>query len=153
MTAFSLPWMAIAGAQKAEQVHLPLLPALLVAVVGATAGGYYVDITSDIAPKQFVPGEWFVPIGLLTAGLWIFLDWTGLDICVSTGIAFSVGFIVRLVALYRGWEEPLAKEPTGVYKHSDGPPLLGRKIHGKSERELRDIGLVVGGPPVDNGAS
>lgn len=148
MTAFSLPWMAIAGAQKAEQVHLPLLPALLLAVVGATAGRYYVDITSGVAPKQFVRGEWFVPIALMTAAVWIFLDWLGLNAWASTGIAFVIGFAVRVVALYRGWEEPLAKEPTGVYEHSDGRPLLGRKIRGKSERELRDLGLVVENPEV-----
>ena len=54
-----------------------------------------------------------------------------------------LGFAVRMFALYRGWEEPLAKEPAGVYKHDDGRPLLGRKIAGKSQRELRDLGLVV----------
>jgi hypothetical protein len=48
-----------------------------------------------------------------------------------------------MLALYRGWEEPLAKEPSGVYKHDDGRPLLGRKLAGKSQRELRDLGLVV----------
>ena len=54
-----------------------------------------------------------------------------------------IGFVVRMLALYRAWEEPLAKEPSGVYKHDDGRPLLGRKIAGKSVRELRDLGLVV----------
>jgi hypothetical protein len=48
-----------------------------------------------------------------------------------------------MLALYRGWEEPLAKEPTGVYQHSDGRPLLGRKLTGKSRRELRDLGLLI----------
>lgn len=36
----------------------------------------------------------------------------------------------------------MAKEPAGVYLHSDGRPLLGCKIHGKSQRELRDLGLI-----------
>jgi hypothetical protein len=57
------------------------------------------------------------------------------------------GFTVRVIALYRGWEEPLAKEPKGVYMHSDGRSLLGRKLAGKSQRELRDLGLVVGNGP------
>jgi hypothetical protein len=39
------------------------------------------------------------------------------------------------------WQEPLAKEPTGVYQHDDGRPMLGRKLQGKSQRELRDLGL------------
>jgi hypothetical protein len=54
----------------------------------------------------------------------------------------------RVIALYRGWEEPLAKEPAGVYRHSDGRPLLGRKLKDKSVREMRDLGLTdESGPP------
>jgi hypothetical protein len=34
-------------------------------------------------------------------------------------------------------------QPVGVYKHSEGRPLLGRKLAGKSQREMRDLGLVV----------
>ncbi len=30
-----------------------------------------------------------------------------------------------------------------MYKHSDGRPMLGRKLKGKSQRELRDLGLLV----------
>ena len=33
-----------------------------------------------------------------------------------------VWFTFRVLALYRGWEEPLAKEPASVYQHSDGRP-------------------------------
>jgi hypothetical protein len=44
--------------------------------------------------------------------------------------------------MYRGWEEPLAEGPAGVYVHGDRP-LLGSKIKGKSESELRALGLWV----------
>ena len=80
---------------------------------------------------------------LLTGIVWVICDSIGLEVWASTAIAFAVGYTVRVTALYRGWEEPLAKEPTGVYRHDDGRPLLGRKIAGKSERELKDLGLVV----------
>jgi hypothetical protein len=50
---------------------------------------------------------------------------------------------MRVFALYRGWEEPLAKEPRGVYLHDDGRPLLGRKIKGKSKREMESLGLAM----------
>jgi len=33
---------------------------------------------------------------------------------VERRISFAAGFAFRVVALYRGWEEPLAKEPAGV---------------------------------------
>ena len=143
MTSFSLPWYAIAGAMAAEAAGLPVLGVLALAVIGPTAGRYYIDVTSGVPPKQFVRGEWFVAIAALTGLVWRLCDAAGMGTWWSVGIAFLVGFVVRTLALYLGWEEPLAKEPAGVYQHSDGRPLLGRKIAGKSRRELHDLGLVV----------
>jgi len=146
MTSFSLPWYAIAGAQRGVTVGLPVLAVLLLAVVGPTAGRYYIDISSGVPPKQFIRSEWFVGIALLTGAIWVICDAVGLGTWTSVVIAFAIGFALRVLALYRGWEEPLAKEPTGVYQHSDGRPLLGRKLQGKSVREMRDLGLVVPDP-------
>jgi len=52
MTSFSLPWYAIAGAQVAESAHLPVLGVLAMAVIGPTAGRYYLDITSACRPSS-----------------------------------------------------------------------------------------------------
>lgn len=149
MTSFSLVWYAIVGAQKGVMAGLPVLGTLLLAVVGPTAGRWYADVTSGVTPKQFIRGEWFVGIALSTGAIWVVLYWAiaqqaGASIWWATGIAVVIGFVLRMTALYRGWEEPLAKEPAGVYKHDDGRPLLGRKIARKSQRELHDLGLVVG---------
>ena len=81
-------------------------------------------------PKQFIRGEWFVPIAALTGAVWLICHAAGLNTWWSAGISFVIGFTLRVLALYLGWEEPLAKEPAGVYLHSDGRPLLGRKIAG-----------------------
>lgn len=143
MTSFSLPWYAIVGAMAAVNAGLPVLGALMLAVVGPTAGRYYIDITSGVPPKQFIRGEWFVVIALLTGAVWLVCDALGYGGWPGVLVSFVVGFTVRLAALYRGWEEPLATEPKGAYQHSDGRPLLGRKIAGKSQRELRDLGLAV----------
>jgi uncharacterized membrane protein YeiH len=148
MTSFSLAWYAIAGAEKGIDVGLPVLGTLLLAVIGPTAGRWYADVTSGVTPKQFIRGEWFVGVALLTGVIWVVLYWAivqkgGASIWWPTLIAFAIAFVVRMAALYRGWEEPLAKEPAGVYKHDDGRPLLGRKIADKSQRELRDLGLLV----------
>ena len=145
ITAFSLPWYAIAGAQKGVDVGLPVLGVLLLAVVGPTAGRYNIDITSGVPPKHFVRGEWFVSIALLTGVVWVLCDWAGLNAWVSAATAFVVAYVAHVLALFRGWEEPLAK-PAGVYQHSDGRPLLGRKLKGTSQRELRDLGLLVEDP-------
>lgn len=145
MTSFSLPWYAIVGAQTGLKAGLPIFAALMLAVVGPTAGRYLIDISSGVPPKQFVQGEWFVGTAVLTGAVWIFLHEIGLvawDGWAAYLIAFTIGFSFRVGALFLGWEEPLAHEPKGVYRHGDGRPLLGRKLAGKSERELRDLGLV-----------
>ena len=142
MTSFSLPWYAIVGAQTGAEAQLPVLGSLVLAVVGPTAGRFLIDISSGVPPKQFIRSEWFVGIAALTGGVWIACDTAGLPRVASALIAFAVGFTVRLLALYRGWEEPLARQPMGVYRHDDGRPLLGRKLAGKSRRELHDLGLL-----------
>jgi uncharacterized membrane protein YeiH len=145
MTSFSLPWYAIVGAEVGVENGLPIWGSLALAVVGPTAGRWLIDVSSDVPPKQFIRGEWFVSIAALTGLVWILLNSWGIDAWDGWAaylVAFAVGFTLRLVALYRAWEEPLAEEPAGVYVHKDGRPMLGRKIRGKSERELRDLGLV-----------
>ena len=146
MTAFSLPWYAIVGAQKGVTVGLPVFACLLLALVGPTAGRYYIDISSGKTAKQFIRSEWFIGTALLTGLVWILVYWAGAGTWWAAGIAFVVGFVFRLAALYRGWEEPLPKEPKGVRIHKDHV-LLGRKLGGKSQRELRDLGLTVEDEP------
>ena len=142
MTAFSLPWYAIVGAQKGVTVGLPVWGCLFLGVIGPTAGRYYIDITSGVSPKQFIRGEWFVGTAVLTAAVWVLVYWAGGNTWWAMGFAFAVGFTFRLLALYRGWEEPLPRGPKGVVLHPDKRPLLGRKLAGKSQKELRDLGLV-----------
>jgi uncharacterized membrane protein YeiH len=145
MTSFSLPWYAIVGAAKGVSIGLPALGCVALGVVGPTAGRWFIDVSSGVSPKQFVQGEWFVTIAAATALFWYLLNsWgvDGWDGWLAYLLAFAFGFAARLLALYRGWEEPLAKEPAGVYRHTDGRPLLGRKIAGKSQRELHDLGLL-----------
>ena len=141
MTAFSLPWYAIAGAQKGVIVGLPVLGCLLLAVVAATAGRYFIDVTSGVPPKLFIRSEWFIGTALLTALVWI-LVYGAAGSWWAAGIALVAGFVFRTSALYLGWEEPLPAEPKGVVIHKHHV-LLGRKLAGKSKRELHDLGLSV----------
>src|SRR5262249_29824979 len=101
------------------------------------------DITSGVTPKQFIRGEWFIGTAFLTGLVWILVYWTGAGTWVAAGVAFAVGFTFRLFAMYRGWEEPMPNEPAGAVIHGEGRLLLGRKLHDKSPRELRDLGLLV----------
>ncbi len=143
MTSFSLPLYAIVGAQAGVKAGIPVAGLLALAVIGPTAGRWYVDVSSGVPPKQFIRGEWFVTIALLTGIIWVICDSAGLPTWASALISFVVGYTVRVLALYYAWEEPLAKEPKGVYVHDDGRPMLGRKLKGKSKREMAMLGLTV----------
>jgi hypothetical protein len=142
MLWLSLPFYAIVGAQKGVAVGLPIVGVLALAV-GGPDHGLSVDVCSGVPPKQFIRGEWFVATAMLTGAVWLGCDALKLGTSVCVGIAFVIGYTFRVIALYRAWEEPLASEPTGVYRHDDGRPMLGRKLKGKSVRELRDLGLLV----------
>ena len=142
MTSFSLTWFAIVGAQAGVQKGLPVLASILLAMVAATAGRWVIDVSSGVTPKQFIRGEWFLATAALTALVWILTFAATDNTWIALALAFVIGFAARSAALWYGWEEPLASEPAGVYEHSDGRPLLGRKLKGKSKRELRDLGLV-----------
>jgi hypothetical protein len=127
----------------AAKAGLPVLGILIIAVVGPTAGRFYIDIASGVTPKQFIRGEWFVADAVMTGMAWVIATQLGLGSWPAAGVAFVVGYVFRVLALWFAWEEPMAKEPSGVYIHGDGRPMLGRKLTGKSKRELRDLGLVV----------
>jgi uncharacterized membrane protein YeiH len=137
------PLYAIVGAQKGVAAGLPVLGVLALAVIGPTVGRWYVDVSCGVPPKQFIRGEWFVSIAALTGIIWVLGDSAGLNTWASAAIAFLAGCTVRMLALYYAWEEPLAKEPKGVYRHDDGRPPVGRKLKGKSQREMASLGLNV----------
>jgi uncharacterized membrane protein YeiH len=109
MAAFSLPWYAIIGTQKAMAADLPGLAVVLIGIVGPTAGRYFIDLTSGVTPQHFTRGEWFVGTATLTSVTYIVLDALGLaspSIWPATLIAWLVGFSFRLLALHFKFEEP-----------------------------------------------
>jgi len=115
MSAFSLPWYAAVGANKALEAGLPYIACILIGVVGPTAGRFMIDITSGVTPQHFVRGEWFVGTAVLTSVVYIIADaGLGLSIWPATLIAFGVGFPFRLAARRLGWEEPLPADEGGA---------------------------------------
>jgi uncharacterized membrane protein YeiH len=137
MTAFSLPWYAIVGAQTGVKLGLLILGCLFLGGVGPTAGRYYIDVTSGVSAKLFVRSEWFVGTALLTAAVWAALHALGASTWIAAAGAFLFGFVFRLAARFRGWEEPMPDQPKGTIK-SKRFISLERRIAGKSRRELSD---------------
>ena len=148
VTSFSLVLYAVVGAQKGANSELPVVGCVFLAAVTATAGRFYVDLSSGVTPKHFVRGEWFVSVAVLTGAVWIALFALGLNTWICAEVAIAAGYAARVLALYRSWEEPLAEGPAGVYLHQDRP-LLGSTIKGESESELRTLGLWVDKPEPD----
>jgi uncharacterized membrane protein YeiH len=112
MTAFSLPWYAIVGAQAALAAHLGYAAAVLIGIIATTAGRWIIDVACNVVPKQLVRGEFFVTAAGLTAIAYLACSQVlGWSVVVSTGIAFVVGFGFRLTSQALGWEEWEPWEP------------------------------------------
>ena len=101
MTAFSLPWYAVVGCDAALRAGLPALAAIVIGIVGPTAGRYFIDITSGCTPAHFVRGEWFVGTAVLTSVVYVVCYWSGLSLVPASLISFAVGFTFRITALQR----------------------------------------------------
>src|SRR5512144_518146 len=54
-----------------------LLAVLILAVVGPTAGRFYIDLVSGVPPKRFIRSEWLVVAALLTGAVWMAAYVTG----------------------------------------------------------------------------
>jgi len=112
MAAFSLPWYAIVGTQKALSENLGLLAVVLIGVIGPTAGRYFIDITSRVTPQHFVRGNWFVGTAALASVLYILFDaiankiQPGISVWPATFIAWAICFTFRLLSLRYNWQEP-----------------------------------------------
>ena len=114
MAAFSLPWYAIVGTDKALSADLPWVACVLIGVVGPTAGRFFIDLTSGVTPQHFVRGEWFVGTAVLTSVVYIVaLDFVDLSRYPATLVAFLVGFVFRVNARRLRWEEPLPNTDAG----------------------------------------
>jgi uncharacterized membrane protein YeiH len=112
MTAFSLPWYAVVGAQKAIDFHLGVVAAVLIAVIGTTGGRFIIDIACGLPPKQLVRGEFFVLNPVLTATLYLACrDLAHLSLLPATAIAVVFGFGFRILAQVYGWEELEPRQP------------------------------------------
>jgi uncharacterized membrane protein YeiH len=121
-TSLSLPWYAIVGANAALQAKLPYVSAVLIGIIGSTAGRFLVDLSCGVTPKLFVRGEWFVGTAVLASVAYIVCD-AGLKLSIwpASLISFVIAFLFRCTALLRHWEEP-EPEPWGPAEPSADEP-------------------------------
>jgi uncharacterized membrane protein YeiH len=113
LACFSLPWYAAVGANKALETSLPAVAAVLIGVVGPTAGRFFIDLISGVTPQHFTRGEWFVGTAAVTSVVYILGYAAGLSIWPATILAFIVGFGIRFGARRLKWEEPVSLDEQG----------------------------------------
>lgn len=129
MTAFSLPWYAIVGAQVALAANLGYVAAVIIGVIATTAGRWIIDIACNVVPKQLVRGEFFVTAAILTGVAYVLCNQTfGMATIPSTAIAFFVGFGFRLLSQALGWEEWEPWEPAPLTQGEKERKRLGEGL-------------------------
>jgi uncharacterized membrane protein YeiH len=138
MTAFSLPWYAIVGAQAGLAAHLGYAAAVLIGIIATTAGRWIIDVACNVIPKQLVRGEFFVSAAALTGIAYVVCDQAlGLPVVASTAIAFVVGFGFRLLSQFLGWEEWEPWEPAGLDTDEKARKTLGEGLQAEVDRPAR----------------
>ena len=134
MTAFSLPWYAIVGAQAALGAHLGYLAAVIIGIIATTAGRWIIDVACNVIPKQLVRGEFFVTAAGLTGIAYVICNpLLGLSVWTSTAIAFFVGFGFRLLSQFAGWEEWEPWEPEECETPEGSRDTLGAGLRAEFE--------------------
>jgi uncharacterized membrane protein YeiH len=102
--AAALSLFAVAGATRALNSGLSMLPALLLGAVTAVGGGALRDVLSGRTPKVFEGGELYAIVAAFAAAIFLFCAVIGISIPTATGAGVGAGFLLRLVALRFGWQ-------------------------------------------------
>jgi uncharacterized membrane protein YeiH len=129
MTAFTLPWYAIVGAQSSVDAHLGYVAAVLIGVIATTGGRFIIDVACNVIPKQLVRGEFFVLTAAMTATLYLVChELLGASQVYATAIAVIFGFAFRLLSQAFGWEEWEPWEPATVDRTEKPRKKLGEGL-------------------------
>jgi uncharacterized membrane protein YeiH len=111
LDAATLGVYACAGALKAEDAGLSMLSELFVATIAATGGSVIRDILLARVPLIMVPGElYFVP-AVASGAAFLLLGLMTPRPGIRFLLASALGFGLRMVALWRGWEMGAIRSP------------------------------------------
>ena len=93
------------GAAKALTFGVAPVPAFVMGVLTACAGGIIRDVLAGV-PSILLRQELYVTPAALAAGLFVLLDVAGASLWLAAVAAVAAGFILRGLALTRGWSMP-----------------------------------------------
>jgi len=94
------------GAAKALGYGVAPVPAFVMGVLTACAGGIIRDVLAD-EPSIVLRREIYITAAALAAALFVGLNLLGVSIWVAAGVAIAAGFALRALAIARGWSLPI----------------------------------------------
>jgi uncharacterized membrane protein YeiH len=97
------------GAAKALSFGVAPVPAFMMGVLTACAGGIIRDVLAG-EPSILVRPELYVTAAALSAGLLVGLPYLGMAPQVAALIAAAAGFALRGLAIARGWSLPAYRD-------------------------------------------
>jgi len=100
---------AVYGAAKALVFGVAPVPAFVMGVLTACAGGIIRDLLAG-EPSVLMRRELYVTPAALSAGLFVALIFVGLAVWPAAAIAIAAGFALRGGAIARGWTLPAYKD-------------------------------------------
>ena len=103
--AAGLAAYATYGAAKALSFGVAPVPAFVMGVLTACAGGIIRDVLAG-EPSILMRPELYVTAAALSSGLFVGLALLGLSLPIAGGIAAIAGFTLRGLAIARGWSLP-----------------------------------------------
>ena len=103
--AAGLAAYATYGAAKALSFGVAPVPAFVMGVLTACAGGIIRDVLAG-EPSILMRPELYVTAAALSSGLFVGLALLGLSLPVAGGVAAIAGFTLRGLAIARGWSLP-----------------------------------------------
>jgi uncharacterized membrane protein YeiH len=129
--AAAISLWATAGALKTLEDGLEWLPAVLLGTITAIGGGVSRDLMLQRVPAVFKDGPLYATVAIVVAVIQVvFAEAFGLRYSTGTVLAITVGFLLRLLAYWRGWRLPtgLDLEPSKIIQRvakpraPDNPP-------------------------------
>mgnify|MGYP003384351840 CR=1 FL=1 len=100
---------AVFGSWKSITLGVPMLPAMMMGVITACVGGIIRDILAG-EPSILLKPEIYVTAAALAAGLFVLLLSAGISVLPAAAISTAAGFILRAMAILRGWAIPAYQE-------------------------------------------
>lgn len=107
--AAGLAAYATYGAAKAMSFGVAPMPAFAMGVLTACAGGIIRDVLAG-EPSILMRPELYVTAAALASGLFVLLSLAGLAIWPAALVAGAAGFVLRALAIARGWSLPAFDE-------------------------------------------